>query len=189
MNETEKVDALLKVLLVFDKMSIPYVIGGSFASSIHGMPRSTNDADVLALIKPEQASLFAAELQDEFYADEQAIMQAVKTRRSFNVIHLESMFKVDVFVAKQSGFEAMQLERRQLEVLKPDPRRTAYFATAEDTILAKLVWYRKGDEISDKQWQDILGVVRMQAGHLDLEYLRRWAAELGAADLLARAME
>ncbi|MEW6213313.1 MAG: hypothetical protein AB1631_33760 [Acidobacteriota bacterium] len=189
MKETDKVDALLRVLLVFDKMNIPYVIGGSFASSIHGMPRSTNDADVLALMNLKQASAFAAELQDEFYADEQAIRQAVKTKRSFNVIHLESMFKIDVFVAKQSGFEAVQLERRQLEVLKPDPQRTAYVATPEDTILAKLVWYRKGNEISDKQWQDVLGVIRMQVGHLDLEYLRRWAAELGVADLLARAME
>ncbi len=189
MKETEKMDALLKVLHVFDKMNIPYVVVGSFASSIHGMPRSTNDADVLALMKPAQASVFAAELQDEFYADEQAIIQAVKARRNFNVIHLESMFKVDIFVAKQSGFEAMQLERRQLEVLNPDLQRTAYFVTAEDTVLAKLVWYRKGNEISDRQWQDILGVIRMQTGHLDLEYLRHWAEELGVADLLARAME
>jgi hypothetical protein len=92
-------------------------------------------------------------------------------------------------VSKPDRFEAMQMERRQLEVLKPDPQQTAYVATAEDTILAKLVWYRDRRGISDMQWRDILGVIRVQGDKLDLAYLGHWAAELQVTDLLARAME
>jgi hypothetical protein len=183
------IDVLLKVADVFEKMGIPYAVGGAIASSLHGLARSTQDADVLALIKPEQAKALAAQLQDEFYADEQTIINAVRSKRSFNVIHFDSVYKVDVFVAKESGFEAVQLERRQQRVVKNDPPQTTYVATPEDTILAKLVWYRKGNEISDQQWRDVRGIIEAKAGKLDLEYLRHWAAELGVADLLHRAME
>ncbi len=183
------IDVLLKVVEVLDKLGIPYVVGGSIASSLHGLTRATQDVDLLALIKPEQARAFAAELQSEFYADEQTIVNAVRMRRSFNVIHLDSIYKVDVFVARGSGFEASQLERRQQKILQNDPQRIAQVATPEDTILAKLVWYRKGNEISEQQWRDVRGIIEAKTGTLDLEYLRHWAEELGVADLLARAME
>jgi hypothetical protein len=187
--ETRLIDVLLKVAGALEKLNIPYAIVGSFASSIHGIPRSTNDADVLAAIKPEHAKAFVSDLRGEFYADEQTIEQAVRSKQNFDVVHFDSIFKVDVFVSKPDRFEAMQMERRQLEVLKPDPQQTAYVATAEDTILAKLVWYRDRRGISDMQWRDILGVIRVQGDKLDLAYLGHWAAELQVTDLLARAME
>jgi hypothetical protein len=186
---TTIIDVLLKVVDAFDKLGIPYAVGGSIASSLHGLARSTQDADVLALIKPEQARALAAELQDEFYADEQTIINAVRMRRSFNVIHLDSIYKVDIFVAREFGFEAAQLERRQQRIVKKDSQQTAFVATAEDTILAKLVWYRKGNEISDQQWRDIKGIIEAKTGILDLSYLRNWAENLGVEDLLHRAME
>jgi hypothetical protein len=175
------------VVEAFDKLRIPYAVGGSVASSLHGLARSTQDVDVLALIRPEQATALATELQGEFYADERAIINAVRSQRSFNVIHLESIYKVDIFVAAGSGFDASQLERRQPKVVKDDPPKSAFVATAEDIVLAKLIWYRKGNEVSDQR-RDVRGVIEAKSGTLDLEYLRHWAAELGVPDLLDRAL-
>jgi hypothetical protein len=185
----DQVEVLLKVVAVLERLNIPYLVGGSYASSVHGVVRATNDIDLLAAIKPEQAKEFADSLQDEFYADEQAIMRAVRARQHFNIIHLDSMFKIDFFIAKPIAFHEKQMERRRLEPVGRDARQSVYVTTPEDTILAKLVWYRKGNEISDQQWRDILGVIRVQDDKLDLEYLHRWAEELEVADLLARAME
>lgn len=182
------IDVLLKVVGAFDSLGIPYAVGGSMASSLHGFARATLDVDILALIKPEQAAALADQLEDEFYADKVTIVDAVRTGRSFNVIHLKSVYKVDIFVARDSGFEGAQLERRQQKVVKSDPPQTAFFASAEDTILAKLVWYRKGDEVSEQQWRDVRGIVKARFGTLDLEYLQRWASELRVTDLLNRAL-
>ena len=188
MNALSIIDVLLLIVGVFDKLGIPYAVGGSIASSLHGLARSTQDIDILALIKPEQAGALARELEGDFYADEHAILNAVTVRRSFNVIHLGSLYKVDVFVAADVGFDAAQLERRQQKVIKEEPTKVAFIATAEDTLLAKLVWYRKGKEVSDQQWRDVRGIIEARKAMLDLEYLRRWSAELGVTDLLDRAL-
>ena len=98
------------------------------------------------------------------------------------------MFKVDVFISKRDPFDLKQLERRQLEIVTRDPERSAYIATPEDIILSKLRWYRQTDEKSERQWNDVLGVMNVQADKLDVEYLSQWAAELGVADLLESAL-
>ena len=185
---TDPMEVLVMVVAVLDSLQIPYLVGGSFASSIHGITRLTRDADIVALIKPDHAQPLANALEGEFYADEQAIRRAVVAKRSFNVIHIDSMFKVDIFVAKPSEFESSEFERRQKMELRPG-LPPVYFATAEDTILAKLRWYRLGNEVSDQQWSDLLNVAKVQGARLDLSYLRKWAVELGVADLLARALE
>jgi len=186
--DANQIDVVLKVVSVLEKLNIPYVISGSFASSIHGLPRATHDADFIASIKPEQTAAFAVELREEFYADEQSIKHAARTKRHFNIIHLDSIFKVDIFVAKPSGFETTQIERRQLKILSKDLLQEAYVASAEDTILAKLNWYRRGNEVSDQQWEDIKGVIKVQGDRLDMEHLKHWARELGVSDLLERAL-
>ncbi len=184
----DQVDVMLLVAEALEKLGIPYCVGGSFASSLHGDWRSTRDVDLLADIRGKHAKPFSDALQSDFYADEEAISRAVKTRRSFNVIHLETLYKVDVFVSKGTEFEKKQLERRELRSVIPEQERTAYVATAEDTILAKLVWYRLGNEISDQQWRDILGVLKMQRERLDLEYIKHWSVELNVSDLLVDAL-
>ncbi len=182
-------DVLLLVVAALERLGVSYAIGGSFASSAHGIPRSTNDIDIVAELNPKHALPLAKVLQPEFYADEVAIARAIRERRSFNVIHVDSSFKVDVFVAKGEAFDRAQLAGRRLVAIAENLDHQVYVASPEDTILAKLVWYKKGREVSDQQWRDIQGVLRVQAGKLDLDYIKKWAAELGVSELLDRALD
>ena len=150
--------------------------------------RSTLDVDIVADLLPEHIPLLVAALSEQFYADGEMMRNAIEREGSFNLIHYETAFKVDIFISIGRPFGRTQLERRELTAITADPDRTIYITTPEDTILAKLEWYRLGGEASDRQWRDILGVLKTRAGDLDLGYMRRWAAELEVEDLLERAL-
>jgi hypothetical protein len=184
----EPLAVTLQVIDALEQVGARYVIGGSLASTIHGVVRTTLDTDIIAELDLQQAGRFADLLASGFYYDIDAIRHAIRQRSSFNLIHLATMFKVDLFIPKGRPFDEQQLDRRQLWVADPDSGRTIYVATPEDTILAKLAWYRQGDEVSERQWRDILGVLAVQGDRLDLAYTRRWAASLGVSDLLERAL-
>ncbi|RMF85432.1 MAG: hypothetical protein D6736_17300 [Nitrospinota bacterium] len=151
------------------------------------MPRATLDADLVADIRLEQAEPLAQAWRDAFYVDVEAIRDAVRRQSSFNLIHLDTLFKVDIFVPKRRAFDQVQFTRRVPHLLPTEPERTIYLTTAEDTILTKLEWYRIGGEVSERQWRDVLGVCKVQGHRLDLEYLRHWATRLGVLDLWERA--
>ena len=185
----ESVSVLMSVVVVFERLGIPYLVGGSMASALYGVARSTLDADIVADIRQDQVGALVSALGEEFYADDQMIHDAIKHRGSFNLIHLKTMFKVDVFIRKERPFDRMQFERRIEQVFAANPVQKAFITSAEDIILAKLEWYRLGNEISDRQWRDILGVLKVQAGGLDLDYLHIWADELNVADLLKRSLK
>jgi hypothetical protein len=183
------ISVLSLVTAALDTLGIRYVLVGSFASSIHGLYRATADIDILADIKGEHVQPLYAALKDDFYVDELAMRNAVAQQRSFNAIHFDSVFKVDIFVAQDDDFAAAQLDGRQLRKLSPDRDESVYVASAEDTILAKLRWYRAGNESSTNQWNDVLGVLGIMSDGLDVAYLRVWAEQLRVADLLERALE
>ncbi len=183
--------AFLRLLEVLDRLEIPYMVVGSGAAAIHGRPRMTRDVDLVARIEPEQIEPFVEELQSEFYIDELQIREALRTGRSFNVIHLASSFKFDIFPASDDPYSQAQLGRRRFEASSIWTREPAEFAVIapEDLILGKLQWYRQGGEVSEQQWNDVLAVLAVQRERLDLEYMRRWAAELKVAELLERALQ
>lgn len=189
MVDSEALQVTLFVTNLLDELGVPYVIGGSMASIVHGMLRTTMDVDIVAEIRPEQIAPFVDGLQDAFYVDEHMIRQAIQRRSNFNLIHLSTMFKVDIFIPKGRPFDRQQLNRRIPERVGRDTGQQIWVLSAEDVVLAKLEWFRMGDEISERQWRDILGVLKTQQSALDFDYLRQWAQELGVADLMERAFE
>ncbi|MGH9320089.1 MAG: hypothetical protein ACRD21_02010 [Vicinamibacteria bacterium] len=182
-------DVTLLVTGLLDRLGVRYAIGGSLASSLHGVFRASVDADVVADLRLGQVEPLAHELGDAFYHDRAAMRRAIELRRSFNVIHLATMFKVDIFIPKGRAFDEAQLQRRTAHVIATDPERSAFVASAEDTVLAKLDWYRAGGEVSEQQWRDVIGILQVQRGRLDRDYLRSMAASLGVSDLLDRSLE
>lgn len=184
----DPVTVTLLAVRALEELEVPCFIGGSLASSAHGAVRSSLDADVIADLQPQHAEPLTNALFAGFYVDLEAVRLAIQQHRSFNIIHRETFFKVDVFVRKPRAFDDVQFERRVAQIVATEPERTAHLATAEDTILAKLEWYRNGGEVSERQWIDVLGVLRTQGDRLDYDYLRHWAHELGIGDLLALAL-
>jgi hypothetical protein len=183
------ISVLSLVTNTLEKLNIRYVLVGSFASSVHGRYRSTADLDILADIKSEQLDSLHTAMKQDFYVDELAMRKATTRGSSFNAIHFDSVFKVDIFVASADEFAHEQLNRRQLRRLSADQSDEIYVATAEDTILAKLRWYRMGNESSNNQWNDVLGILEVLLDGLDESYLRMWSERLGINDLLQRAVD
>jgi hypothetical protein len=186
---SEAIQGTQLVTNVLDSLGIRYVIGGSIASIVHGMLRTTMDVDIVADLPLTFVDQFLTGLQGAFYADEQMIRQAIQRRSSFNLIHLQTMFKVDIFIPKERPFDQQQLNRRISEQIGENPDERLWVLTAEDVVLAKLDWFRLGGETSERQWRDILGVMKTQQATLDMAYLEQWAKSLAVSDLLARALQ
>lgn len=181
--------ALGAILAALDRQETRYAIVGSVASSQHGMPRMTNDVDLLVDFSHMDLPQFASELAKEFYIDLAQARESIAQGRAFNAIHLQAGYKFDFFPL-EGEFGEKQLQRRIFEASRTPQLENLEFAvaSAEDTILAKLRWFRLTGETSERQWLDILGILRVQATTLDYAYLHHWAAELGLNQLLDRAL-
>jgi len=181
-------DVALHVVRVLDDLGIPYVLGGSLASSLVGEPRATADVDLAIRLADADVAPLIRALEGEFYVSEDAARDAVHRRASFNLVHLESVQKVDLFVLGDDLLDRRQLEGRARIRVGEDPPQELWVGSAEDQVLRKLQWYRTGGGVSDRQWGDVVGILAVQRGRLDLEALRSVAREVELSDLLERAL-
>ncbi len=187
MQSCEPVQVATLVTSLLDKLGVRHAIAGSLASSFHGVPRATQDVDIVAAMTGSHVEGFVSDLKNDFYVDENMIREAVADFSCFNIIHLATMFKVDIFVISPSGHELVELEHAEQHLIEKSEGLNLTILSAEDTIARKLKWYRMGQEISSQQWNDVLGILRVQEGRLKLDYLQKAATRLGVQDLLKRA--
>ncbi|HYU35195.1 MAG TPA: hypothetical protein VEW48_23835 [Thermoanaerobaculia bacterium] len=184
----EALQVTLEVVRVLETLEIPYLLGGSLTSSLHGIPRTTQDADLVADLQLSHVAPLVERLSGAFYIDDKRARDAIRRRASFNLIHLATMTKVDIFILKDDPLARREMERRQWIALPGGEGASLWVATAEDIVIQKLAWFVLGGEESERQWNDVQGVLKVQRGKLDLEDLRRSAAEAGVEDLLERAL-
>ncbi len=181
--------ALDMVIGCFEQLSIAYYIGGSVASSAYGIARATMDVDLVANVEIHHVNRLVKYLEKDYYIDAEMIRDAIHTTASFNLIHLETMIKIDVFIAKNQPYDSEALARRHPDTLDEENSRTFYLSSPEDVILSKLQWYHRGGGVSQQQLKDVLGVLKIQGDKLDLEYLKYWASRLNLSDLLNRSFD
>ena len=166
---------LATIVRELDRAGIPPMLAGSFASSYHGDPRTTNDIDLV--IAPTRVSLetFVRSLDPAaYYVSEEAALEAFQRQGQFNVIVLESGWKADLILRTERAFSRSEFERRESAAIDDTQ---VFVATAEDTIVAKLEWSRAGE--SERQLRDVIGILELRSSSLDVAYIERWVAELG----------
>ena len=188
MTASEPIEVTLAVTGVLERLGVQYVVGGSLATSLHGIPRATLDVDIVADLRMAHLDPFVAALSASFYVDPDMVREAIRRRATFNILHLATMFKVDVFVIGSDELLAIELSRKRRVRVLEEPQADLFVASPEDMVLQKLIWYREGGGVSDRQWGDVIGVIKTQGSRLDLVFLHLWAGRKGLADLLERAL-
>jgi hypothetical protein len=185
---SDSLQAVFRVVDVLEELGVRYHFGGSWASSIHGVPRQTLDLDLVVDLPHSLAPLLVSRLESEFYLDEERIHHAIQRHISFNLIHLATGFKIDMFPHGPGDFDRLEFERSGPQRIGADQERRVFVKSAEDILLRKLQWYRIGGETSERQWTDVLGILKEQGDRLDQDYMRRWAEDLEVLDLLEKAL-
>ena len=188
MTTSDLAAAVRPVAEALQALGVPFYLTGSVASSAHGIARASLDADIVADLREEHVQPLVDRLASAYYIPMDGLHDAVRRRASCNLIHLDTAFKVDLFMSRRRPFDRQALSRARADAIDSVPGAPRIpIASAEDTILAKLEWFRRGGETSERQWWDIVGVLRVSTG-ADRAYLRRWASELDIGDLLERAL-
>ncbi|MHC4665316.1 MAG: hypothetical protein ACYS9T_05080 [Planctomycetota bacterium] len=188
MSDTRELDILETLAEILEQLSIPYAIGGSIASSIYGTVRFTADADITVEPFHDRADRLFDLLSPQFYISKQTMNQALAQQTGFNIIHLDSAFKIDVFIRRDTRFERQLIARRRLIRLSPSSQKLLPVLSPEDIILVKLQWYRSAGCTSQRQWDDVLGILAVQAETLDFDYLKKWAVVLELGPLLEKCI-
>lgn len=188
MKNPDIILAVKPIIKTFDDLSISYYISGSIASSIYGMARATMDVDIVAAIESNHILPLRKYLEKEYYIDENIIADAIRRNTSFNLIHLETMIKIDVFIHKNESYQQETICRKRKDILDENDTSTEYyFSSPEDIIIHKLQWYEMGGRISERQWLDVIGVIKVQGASLDKSYLKSWSEKLRIIELLKNA--
>ena len=182
------VAALSPVSAAFNKLGVRHYVGGSVASSFHGATRSTMDVDVVAEMPDIAVSECLMYFNNDFYVNETAIREAIRRKSCFNLIHLPTAFKVDVFVSRNRPFDITAMNRARIAHFGDSHAVEIHVATAEDVIISKLEWYRKTSETSERQRDDVVRLLKLLGDTADLEYLKASAESVGVRDLLERLL-
>lgn len=188
MSNPQEIMVLADFVGILEQLGIAYIVGGSLASSVYGAVRFTQDADLTVEPFENKAQKFLQLLKPGYYVSKDAVSNALRQRSSFNVIHFETAFKIDIFVRKDTAFEKQLLTRQKLLKLSNTLEKSFSIVSPEDIILLKMLWYRDSNFTSERQWADVIGVLKVQAGKLDLQYLKKWAGILGVSELLEKAL-
>jgi hypothetical protein len=162
-----------------------YFVGGSLASSMQGHPRSTNDIDIVLAIPVGSIRAFVETLGVDFEVDEVMLRDALLHGGSANIFHLPSVMKIDLFAVGPTPYDEAEFSRRQAILVRPG--HSLYVKTAEDSVLRKLLGYRMGGGVSERQWRDVIEVLEVGGQGLDRSYLDTWATRLALTPLLTRA--
>jgi hypothetical protein len=183
-------EAVRPFVEALEQLGVGYYIGGSVASSAMGKPRSTLDADIVADLRPKHVQPLVGLLENDYYIVDSMIEDAISHRSSFNIIYLKNAIKVDVFIPQRDAFAASEFTRKRIIPLGEDDYTRDYaVASPEDMVLRKIDWYNMGSGVSERQWLDVLGILKLNGTALDFVYMREWAADLNISDLLERAIE
>lgn len=181
-------DIALKVAAALTSVGAEYFLGGSLASSLQGEPRATNDIDFVIALPAVRISALRDALGADFEVDTDMLRDAVRHARSANAFYLPVVTKIDFFGRGYEPFDESEFSRRRPVVVRASGE-TIVVKSAEDTVLRKLLWFREGGEVSEKQWRDIVSVLRISGGTIDDEYLDSWSSRLSLEGLLRRARE
>lgn len=182
MNVDDFFDRLIAAL---ERANVPYMVTGSYASSAHGKPRASDDIDIVIAPTEEQLRTLMKEFPgDQYYADEEDALDALKHHSQFNVIDFATMWKADLIIRKDRDFSRVEFERRRLHTIAG---ARVHLTTAEDMVIAKLEWAKIGE--SARQIEDVAGIIDRQGSRLDLPYVERWVAKLELHEQWRQARE
>jgi len=180
----EEKDVIKKITELLDKSGIDYVITGSLARNMYALPRATFDTDLVIITDRRKLKKFISLIKDDFYVDEKYAMDALETKKMFNIIHLETTHKIDLIIFKGTEYDKTTLNRKKEIEFEG---RKLYFISPEDIILSKLIWQK--ESLSDRQYEDALQVLLFQKDKLDYDYLNEWARELRVIETLKEMMK
>ncbi len=186
--ESEMIQALRPVVKLLEMLGVEYFIGGSVASGIYGVARTTLDVDVVANLTVAHVAQLVQTLSNDYYVSENMAREAVANQSCFNVIHLATSYKVDLFVSASNDYDRQAMRRRSVERIGNGDGLSILVASLEDMILSKLRWFRLGNEASERQWNDVIQMMKINKSQLDLDYLVPWSLDLKVNDLLDRAL-
>jgi hypothetical protein len=182
------VDIALKVAAALSAVGADYFLGGSLASSLQGEPRATNDIDFVIALPVGKINALRDALGEDFEVDTDMLRDAVLRARCANAFYLPVVTKIDFFGRGYEPFDDSEFSRRRPMVVRASGE-SMIVKSAEDTVLRKLLWFLEGGEVSEKQWRDVVSVLRISGSALDDAYLTSWASRLQIADLLQAARD